>query len=124
MNAATWKCLQRGGLDPPLFISPTMQKKPSSTSAVTRRDALKLAGTTLAAGLIAPGTFGAARRTKKVIVAGAGIGGLCCAYELMQLGHDGTVLGASSRTGGHIRTGFGFAAGRDADTGSGQCTDC
>src|SRR5688500_637695 len=123
MNAATWKCLQRGGLDPPLFISRAMQKKPSSTSALTRRDALKLAGTTLAAGLIAPGTFGAARRTKKVIVAGAGIGGLCCAYELMQLGHDVTVLEASSRTGGHILTGFDFADGLYADLGAEQCTD-
>lgn len=41
---------------------------------------------------------------KRVLVAGAGIGGLCCAYELMQLGHDVTVLEASGRAGGHVRT--------------------
>ncbi|CAN5494996.1 FAD-dependent oxidoreductase [soil metagenome] len=41
---------------------------------------------------------------KKVIVGGAGLGGLCCAYELMKSGHDVTVLEASGRHGGHIFT--------------------
>src|SRR4051812_41990839 len=39
---------------------------------------------------------------KKVIVAGAGITGLCCGYELMKAGHDVTILEASGRYGGHI----------------------
>ena len=38
---------------------------------------------------------------KKIIVAGAGITGLCCAYELLKSGHDVTVLEASGRYGGH-----------------------
>jgi monoamine oxidase len=42
---------------------------------------------------------------KRVIVAGAGITGLCCAYELMQHGVDVTVLEASGRYGGHVFTG-------------------
>ena len=42
--------------------------------------------------------------TKKIIVGGAGIGGLCCAYELMKKGHEVTVLEASSRHGGHVLT--------------------
>jgi monoamine oxidase len=41
---------------------------------------------------------------KRVIVAGAGISGLCCAYELMKRGHDVTVLEALGRSGGHILT--------------------
>jgi monoamine oxidase len=41
---------------------------------------------------------------KRVIVAGAGIGGLCCAYELMERGHEVVVLEASRRTGGHVKT--------------------
>lgn len=42
--------------------------------------------------------------TKKTIVAGAGIGGLSCAYELMRRGHEVTVLEAAGRSGGHILT--------------------
>ena len=42
--------------------------------------------------------------SKKVIVGGAGLGGMCCAYELMKLGHDVVVLEASGRHGGHVFT--------------------
>lgn len=40
--------------------------------------------------------------TKKVIVAGGGIGGLSCAYELMKKGHEVRVLEAYGRYGGAV----------------------
>src|ERR1700683_1320074 len=61
--------------------------------------------------------------TKKIIVAGAGITGLCCAYELMKSGHDVTVLEASGRYGGHVFTGRdGLSDGLYADFGADHVT--
>jgi monoamine oxidase len=56
---------------------------------------------------------------KNVIVIGAGIAGLSCGYELMRRGHDVTVLEASGRPGGHVRTFHDpFADGLYADIGA------
>lgn len=63
------------------------------------------------------------RRRKTAIVAGAGITGLCCAYQLMQHGVDVTVLEASGRTGGHVLTGRdGLSDGLYADYGADHIT--
>src|SRR4029450_5783935 len=70
--------------------------------SITRRDALKLAATALLP-QVKPSA-------KRVIVAGAGIGGLSCAWELLRRGHDVTVVEASARTGGHV---FTFREGLD-----------
>lgn len=60
---------------------------------------------------------------KKVIVAGAGITGLCCAYELMKKGHEVVVLEASGRYGGHVFTGRdGLSDGLYADFGADHIT--
>ena len=60
-----------------------------------------------------------AASAKRVVVAGGGIGGLCSAYELMKRGHDVTVLEASGRPGGHVRTvRDGYADGLYVDAGA------
>jgi len=60
---------------------------------------------------------------KKIIVAGAGISGLCCAYELMRRGHEVVVLEASGRHGGHVFTGRdGLSDGLYADFGADHIT--
>jgi len=60
---------------------------------------------------------------KKVIVAGAGISGLSCAYELLKTGHEVTVLEASGRHGGHVYTGRdGLSDGLYADYGADHIT--
>lgn len=71
----------------------------------TRRDVLEFA----TAAILARPQAGT-RRAKKIIVAGAGIGGLSCAWELVRRGHDVTILEAAGRTGGHV---FTFREGLD-----------
>ncbi len=73
-------------------------------NSVTRRQALQTAGSLLLAGALPNLSAAPSSRRKSVIVAGGGIGGLCCAYELMERGHEVTVLEASRRTGGHVKT--------------------
>jgi monoamine oxidase len=63
-------------------------------------------------------------KKKKVIVIGGGIGGLSCAFDLMERGHDVTVLEASRRTGGHVKTIYDpLPDGLYADVGAEQFTN-
>ncbi len=78
------------------------ERKPMT---MTRREILTMTGTVLASTLIPVQSSSQAGGSKKrVIVAGAGIGGLSCAYELMRREHEVTVLEAAGRTGGHVLT--------------------
>ena len=61
----------------------------------------------------------APKTAKRVIVAGGGIAGLSCAWELKKLGHDPVVLEAAGRPGGHVLTiRDPFADGLYADVGA------
>ena len=82
----------------------------TGNDGMTRRDALMIAGASLASTTLSalaqttPAVAAPARGSKRVLIAGGGIGGLCCGYELMKRGHDVTVLEAAGRTGGHVFT--------------------
>ncbi len=65
---------------------------------------VKASGTNTIADTEKANNFTAPGTAKKIIVGGAGIGGLCCAYELMKKGHEVVVLEASGRHGGHVYT--------------------
>lgn len=69
---------------------------------LTRREFL----TAIAAAAAPPQVerFTRSRAAQRVIVIGAGLAGLCTAYELQALGHTVTVLEAQIRPGGRVRT--------------------
>ena len=87
---------------------PNQHPRTSPHSKFTRREMLRLVGSGALASAASPCAISLAdepkKKTKRVIVAGGGIGGLCCAFELMERGHEVTVLEASRRTGGHVKT--------------------
>ena len=77
------------------------------TERYTRRDFLgqlaSAAAAVAAGGGITP-VAARGRPAKRVILVGAGITGLCAAYELSALGHDVTVLEAQPQPGGRVYT--------------------
>jgi len=90
---------------------------------LNRRDVLKVTGGFLsgpAVNAVEPSLASQSSGPKKsIIVIGAGIAGLSCAYELVRHGHEAVVLEASGRPGGHVRTFHDpFADGLYADIGA------
>jgi monoamine oxidase len=57
-------------------------------------------------------------QSKRVIVVGAGLAGLCAAYRLTQAGHDVRVLEAQRRAGGRVETLRDFAEDLCGETGA------
>lgn len=92
---------------------------------IKRRTFIKNTLITGAGAIVAPQILSAnVPAAKTVIVAGAGITGLCCAYELLKAGHQVTVLEASGRYGGHVFTGRdGLSDGLYADFGADHITN-
>jgi monoamine oxidase len=81
------------------------------------------AGVALAPQISFAGQTASPAAAKKVIIAGAGITGLCCGYELLKAGHDVTILEASGRYGGHVYTvRDGLSDGLYADFGADHIT--
>jgi len=73
-------------------------------SSLDRRELLRIAGGAVAASVLPQPERPQTKRPKRVIIAGGGIGGLCCGYELMMRGHEVVLLEAAGRTGGHVKT--------------------
>jgi monoamine oxidase len=89
-----------------------MRKNPADPSGhgLKRRQVLQIAASSALALAVGSGPAGCSSdsssngKSKRVVVIGGGIGGLSCAFELMERGHQVTVLEASARTGGHVKT--------------------
>jgi monoamine oxidase len=78
----------------------------------SRRDLLKTA-------LLSAASLGAGRPSKRILIAGAGLAGLSAAYELVQSGHQVTVVDARDRPGGRVLTlRDTFADGQYAEAGA------
>src|SRR5262245_33004717 len=73
---------------------------------LTRREMLR-ASLAAGAGLLmsSSGTSGATRQAgKRVVVIGAGLGGIAAAYELTAVGYEVMVVEARDRLGGRVHT--------------------
>ena len=78
--------------------------------SITRRQFLQRSAIAVASvGIVRPGVVSAAAiftrgPAKKVVILGAGMAGLVAGYELLQLGHDITILEAQMWPGGRVHT--------------------
>ena len=89
-----------------------------ASNGPTRRDALRLALAS-GVGLLLSESVSATGRAqgKRVLVIGAGFGGLATAYELSRVGYDVTVLEARRRVGGRVHSLDDLVQGRVVEGG-------
>ncbi|MFO1077051.1 MAG: NAD(P)/FAD-dependent oxidoreductase [Planctomycetota bacterium] len=86
---------------------------------VSRRDVL--AGAAAFAGsmlLSCSGVPRGRRPERRIVVIGAGFGGLACAHELQAAGYGVTVVEATNRVGGRVRSSTKFVPGRVVEFGA------
>ena len=87
--------------------TPVSQPRSLSRRHFLKRSAAATTALSVAPGLLTTTPQPLLKRTtapKKVVVIGAGLAGLSAAYELVEGGHDVTVVEARSRPGGRIQT--------------------
>ena len=86
----------------------------------SRRRFLAASGAALGTALLSscnlPGRRGPSSR--RIVVVGGGFAGLACAFELQTAGYDVTLVEASSRVGGRVRTTSDFVPGRVVEIGA------
>jgi monoamine oxidase len=119
------------GLSRRLFLQraalalPALAALPRLAHAVNAADAAHPADTAKAVGVAGePPAPGRSPNPQRVIVVGAGLAGLAAAYELVERGHDVTVLEAQLRPGGRVYTlRSPFSDGLYADAGAIDFTD-
>lgn len=95
------------------------------TDALTRRQMLRLTAASAAGLLLSNTAYGWLRRAgastadgKRVVVVGAGFGGLACAYELRSAGYEVTVVEARGRVGGRVLSFGDFIPARNVEGGA------
>ncbi|MGH9139820.1 MAG: flavin monoamine oxidase family protein [Vicinamibacterales bacterium] len=72
--------------------------------ALTRRAFLARSAAAAMAATVAPRPSASAVGPQKVVVIGAGLAGLCAAFELVNGGHDVSIFEARTRPGGRVHT--------------------
>ena len=91
------------------------------TDPITRREMLRLTAASAAGLLLSGHAYGMPHRSaeggKRVVVVGAGFGGLACAHELRSAGYDVTVIEARERIGGRVLSFADFIPGRNVEGG-------
>jgi monoamine oxidase len=84
-----------------------------------RRQFLSATAVAAAGWLLSAGGTGAAPGTgRRVVVVGAGFGGLACAHELLSVGYDVTLVEARGRVGGRVLSFHDLIEGRTIEGGA------